>query len=279
LPLATPLHDGAIAVVDYRCTAGPHDRPYAEVHDAYSVSYVRRGSFGYHTRGQSFELVAGAVLIGRPGDEFMCTHAHHAGGDECLCLRVDPALAAELGDRLWTSRALPPLPMLGVSGELAQAAAASGDRERLTADVYGFLERFAASATGCEPPARNALPRERRRIVQAALWLDAHAGETLDIAGIARSAHMSTFHFLRMFARVIGKTPYQYLLGARLRQAARLLATDASSITAIAATVGFGDLSNFVRTFGRAAGMSPRAYRSFARGLRNNVQAEVAPHS
>ena len=276
MPVATPLHDGPLSVIDYRCTAGPHDHPYAEQHDAYSVSYVRCGSFGYHTRGRSFELVAGAVLIGRPGDEFMCTHAHHAGGDECLCLRVDPALAAELGDTLWTSRALPPLPVLGISGELTQAAAARRDREHLLAAAHEFLARFATLA-GTAAPTRTILPRERRRLVQAALWLDAHAGETLDIAGIARSAHMSTFHFLRLFARAIGTTPYQYLLGARLRHAARLLATDADPITVIAGAVGFGDLSNFVRTFGRAAGMSPRAYRSMARGLRSNFQAQAMP--
>jgi hypothetical protein len=44
--------------------------------------------------------------------------------------------------------------------------------------------------------------------------------------------------------------------------AARLLSDDARSITDIAYDVGFGDLSNFVRTFRAAAGMSPRTYRT-----------------
>ena len=37
----------SIAVFDCRCEAGPDDKPYAELHSAFSLSYVRKGSFGY----------------------------------------------------------------------------------------------------------------------------------------------------------------------------------------------------------------------------------------
>ena len=58
---------------------------------------------------------------------------------------------------------------------------------------------------------------------------------------------------------MLGVTPHQYLVRSRLRRAARLLADGARSISDVAFDVGFGDLSNFVRTFHRAAGVSPRA--------------------
>ena len=77
------LRRASISVFDYRCTAGPNDRPFVERHESFSVSYVRKGSFGYRLRGQSFELVAGSILVGHRGDEYMCTH-DHASGDECL---------------------------------------------------------------------------------------------------------------------------------------------------------------------------------------------------
>jgi len=50
--------------------------------------------------------------------------------------------------------------------------------------------------------------------------------------------------------------------------AARLLADHDRSITDVALDVGFGDLSNFVRTFHRAAGVSPRRFRRAAKGDR-----------
>jgi AraC family transcriptional regulator len=42
--------------------------------------------------------------------------------------------------------------------------------------------------------------------------------------------------------------------------------------------VGFGDLSNFVRTFHRAAGVSPRAFREASRGKRKILQDRPALH-
>ncbi|XXT60555.1 helix-turn-helix domain-containing protein [Sorangium sp. So ce590] len=69
------------------------------------------------------------------------------------------------------------------------------------------------------------------------------------------------------------------LVRARLRRAARLLADGARSITDIALDVGFGDLSNFVRTFHRAAGVSPRGFRRAARGDRKIFQDRLAARS
>jgi len=94
----TLSQDESIKVIDYRCEAGPADPPFPERHLSFSASYVRKGSFGYRTRGQSFELVAGSILVGHPGDEYMCTH-HHALGDECLSFHLAPELAESIGGR------------------------------------------------------------------------------------------------------------------------------------------------------------------------------------
>ena len=75
---------------------------------------------------------------------------------------------------------------------------------------------------------------------------------------------MSPYHFLRTFKLVTGITPHQWLLRARLRDAARRLATSRASITTIALDVGFEDLSNFIRSFRAEFGLSPRQYRAAA---------------
>jgi len=105
---------------------------------------------------------------------------------------------------------------------------------------------------------------DRRRAVEAALWIDEHSAEPITLDAGARAAGLSMFHFLRVFSRVLGVTPHQYLVRCRLRHAGRLLAENAESITDIALRVGFGDLSNFVRTFRRAAGVSPGRFRRMA---------------
>lgn len=263
---ATTLHSGPISVVDFRCAAGPGDPAFPEQHAAFSISYVRHGTFGYRVRGREFEMVAGAVLIGFPGDEFMCTH-EHACGDECLSFRLTPEVADTVGseDEVWKRGALPPLAQIMVLGELAQAAArgASG----VGVDEVGMLlaMRLAELAGGRSQRLRRASPRDRRRAVETALWLDANAHEPVDLARAARRAGLSPYHFLRVFAGIVGVTPHQYLLRARLRHAARALAEDDRPVSDIALDVGFADLSNFVRTFHRAAGTSPRGFRQAAR--------------
>jgi len=274
--IATPLlRSASLSATDCRCDAGPADAPFAECHDGFTLAFVRRGSFGYHSRGEAFELVAGALLMGRPGDEYTCTHEHHAGGDECLAFAFAPATLESLGvpTDAWRSRALPPLPAPMLLGELAQAAADRRLGLGLDEAGLGFAAGVASLLADRPLAAAPLAARDRRRAVEAALWLDAHAGEVVDLDRTAAVAGLSPFHFLRVFARVTGVTPHQYLLRLRLRHAARLLADDALPVTEIAFEVGFGDLSNFVRSFHRAAGVSPRRFRAAARGERKFRQA------
>ncbi|WP_434045727.1 MULTISPECIES: helix-turn-helix transcriptional regulator [Sorangium] len=271
--VTTVVRRDSISVLDYRCSAGPGDAAFVELHGGFSVSYVRKGSFGYRVRGQAFELVAGSLLVGHPGDEYICTHDHVAG-DECLSFHLAPALVDAIGGRsdAWRAGGVPPLPELMVLGELAQAAAEGRSGVGLDEAGMLFAARFVDVVSGQQRRPPEAAARDRRRAVEAALWVDAHAHEPLDLERAAREAGLSAFHFLRLFARVLGVTPHQYLVRARLRRAARLLADGALSITDIALDVGFGDLSNFVRTFHRAAGVSPRGFRQAARGERKLVQ-------
>ncbi|HWM45889.1 MAG TPA: AraC family transcriptional regulator [Xanthobacteraceae bacterium] len=267
----------SLSVFDCRCSAGPQDEPFPELHTGYSISYVRRGSFGYRVRGVAFELVSGAILVGFPGDEYVCTHEHACCGDECLSFRFEPALAdTALRDALWRVGSLPPLPELIVVGELAQASASGASNVSL--DEAGLLlaARVADAAAGRRRDSPPPSARDRARAVEAALFIDDRADEPLDLEGLAQGAGLSPFHFLRVFAKTIGITPHQYLIRSRLRRAARLLASEELPVTTVAYQSGFGDLSNFVRTFHRAAGVSPRGFRAAAKGGRNILQERLA---
>ena len=267
----------SITVSDFRCSAVPGDKPFAEQHRCHSISYVRKGSFGYRSHGQGHELVAGSVLVGFPGTEFICTH-DHVCGDECLSFFLEPELVDATGERseAWQIGAAPPLPELMVLGELAQA-------------VGRRLQRYRSRRSRTsprQPPGRGGRreshadrPRSRRAIV-AAQWRR-RCGSTrirdrpVELEDAAAQAGVSPFHFLRLFSSVLGVTPHQYLVRSRLRHAARLLADDDKAVTDIAYDVGFGDLSNFTRTFHRAAGVSPLKFRQASRGMRKIFQERL----
>jgi AraC-like DNA-binding protein len=161
-----------------------------------------------------------------------------------------------------------------VLGELAQQTAGGKTDLGLDEVALAFADRFAAIASGSREEPMVATDRDRRRSVEAALLLDERSNEPWNLEEVATELELSPFHFVRIFRAALGVTPHQYLVRARLRHAARLLATD-TPITDIAYAVGFGDLSNFIRTFNRAAGVSPRAFRKASRGDRKILQDRI----
>lgn len=269
----------SMTVSDFRCTAAAGESPYIEQFARHSVSYVRRGSFGCHHRGRFFELIAGSVLVGHPGDDFMCTH-DHVCGDECLSFTLAPDLAEEIGGTAdtWRAGAAPPLAELMVLGELAQAAADGQSDIGLEEIGHVFASRLVAAVSGRDRRPATITARDRRRAVTAALWIDANSHRSISLDDAAGEAGVSAFHFLRSFAAVVGVTPHQYLVRSRLRHAARRISKEDAAITDIAYDVGFADLSNFTRTFTRAAGVSPLKFRQASRGIRKIFQERLAQH-
>lgn len=276
--VATRVFEGTgVRVDDYRCSSGIGAPAIIEQHGGYSLSFVRRGSFGYRSLGREFELTAGAVLVGRPGDEYACTHEHTCG-DECLSFYFDPEVveAADLDRSAWAVGALPPLAALVIAAELGQAAVDA--RSGVAPDEAGLLllARFASTvAADGRQRRRPSTALDRRRAVEVAFWIEANAHLPIGLEDAAARAGVGAFHFLRLFGGALGVTPHQHLLRCRLRASARLLVSSDLSVTEVALEAGFEDLSNFVRTFRRAAGTSPGAFRRMANGDRKILQEVI----
>jgi len=251
-----------------RCGLGPDDKPYPERHHGWCIALVRRGAFAYRGADRIRELRAGWLLLGRDGVEFECSHPA-CGGDDCTAIHIDGALledvraATPLGGRdPFPVSVLPPVPR--VAGELAAAdralrAGATIDTDALAMTVVAAVLR----ACGAEPPrAREPSRRDRERVAAALDAIDARPDEPWPLGELAALVDASPFHFARAFRAIVGTTPHRYLIAARLRRAAMLLLDTRRPVTTIAYEVGFGDLSNFVHTFRREMGATPRDYRS-----------------
>lgn len=97
--------------------------------------------------------------------------------------------------------------------------------------------------------------------------VDRSYSQPLDVAALARTAHVSPAHFSRRFKKAYGETPYQYVLTRRVERAQELLRNTDTSVTDICLEVGFQSLGSFSSTFHRVAGCSPTAYRATVRGF------------
>jgi AraC-like DNA-binding protein len=101
----------------------------------------------------------------------------------------------------------------------------------------------------------------QRHLLRTKDVIDTRYREPLDVATLAAIAHVSPAHFSREFRRAFGETPHQYLMTRRLERAAALLRTSDRAIADICLAVGLRSIGSFTTSFGRAFGVTPRAYR------------------
>ncbi len=86
-------------------------------------------------------------------------------------------------------------------------------------------------------------------------------GSALTLEELAAEAALEPKYFCRVFRQLTGRTPVNYLNYYRVECAAELLCSTQESITDIALSCGFGDVSYFSRMFRRYKGEPPSQYR------------------
>jgi transcriptional regulator GlxA family with amidase domain len=107
----------------------------------------------------------------------------------------------------------------------------------------------------------RAVEETNRRMLRARDVMDRAYSEPLDIAALARIAHVSESHFIRTFRATFGETPYRYLQRRRVERAMFLLRSTPASVTDVCMEVGFTSLGTFSRTFTGIVGEAPSVYR------------------
>src|SRR4051812_31179494 len=102
------------------------------------------------------------------------------------------------------------------------------------------------------------------RVITAKMFMDNHFDEPIALEQVSRQGYLSRFHFHRLFTRVYGRTPHQYLTSLRLEQAKVLLQKEGISIAQVCNSVGFESLASFSLLFKKRVGFAPQYYRNIA---------------
>lgn len=107
----------------------------------------------------------------------------------------------------------------------------------------------------------------RDRMVQAALeFVEKNYSANIKLGDMAQAACCSMYHFIRVFKRVTGYSPYEFLIKYRINRAKDLLRTTNVTVEAIADSIGFDSTSSFIKTFREIEGLTPLKYRRFWNG-------------
>lgn len=162
-----------------------------------------------------------------------------SGGTATVCVRLGQENARE-AERL-----------------MARAAAAAGEADGESTHLAVFLSLLLFLAKEGEEPAAP----PKTPLQNAIEYVHAHIAEPLAVEDICRAAHVSKFHFCRLFKERMGLTVMEYVLTTRLLQAKTLLRTTSLSVGEISERCGFSGISYFSRIFRETHGLSPLAYR------------------
>jgi AraC family transcriptional regulator len=86
--------------------------------------------------------------------------------------------------------------------------------------------------------------------------------EPLTLAAIAAEAHLSVYHFIRVFRAETGETPHRFLTRLRIERARRLLSGSTLSLAQIADQCGFSSPGALSSAFLGQVGVRPSVYRN-----------------
>jgi AraC-like DNA-binding protein len=275
---ADPAPSGAVSrtlakgegwrLIEVICRSGPADRPFEEEHAWTSVSAVMSGVFTYRSAHGRALMSPGSLLLGNRGACFACGHEHGIG-DRCVSFQVSPELAEETAGDLkglrrssFGSPRIPPLEsLLPVLTELRELAGAPDPVQAEELGLRLFTAAFVLDGSA-DIVTEN---RDEARIASAVRIIDAQFAQPLSIARLAKAVGLRRRRLAGGFKRVVGVTPYNYILNRRLDAAAERLRSGQGTVLDVALGVGFGDLSEFTRRFKARFGQPPGAFRTARR--------------
>jgi AraC family transcriptional regulator len=252
--------DGWI-VRDVVCTSGPDDHPFEEQHESVLIAIVVAGTFHYRSAAGRDLMTAGSLLLGNCSSTYECGH-DHAAGDRCIAFHYAPHYFERVVSAKPLFRLVRLPPLRPFSRLVARACAGLTGSAPVSWEELGIeLATLAFDHSSGDSVRSRSVPASSvARVTRVVREIEDHSDRPLDLRTFARDSGLSPYHFLRTFERVTGVTPHQYLLRTRLREAAFRLAEPAKIID-VALDSGFGDVSNFNRSFRAEFGTSPRAYR------------------
>ena len=111
----------------------------------------------------------------------------------------------------------------------------------------------------------GAPPRSAGVAADALRFIEGHCLERLSLRDVARAVHRSPAYVTTALTRATGRSAVQWITAGRMAEARRRLLHSDEMIDVIAERVGYADPTHFIRTFRRAHGATPAAWRAARR--------------
>lgn len=242
-------------------------------HDGHQILYVASGEVQITIDGEVYDVGPGSLVILSRFEEHSIQVRQ--GEYKRYTLRISSDQSAELsGDHLLYSvlvnRSFGFRHVIDVGEERERVERLLADMTREYAcpgamgeELLGsYLKQLFILLYRCAPDVfPSAVSSGARMIRDAQRRLEGAYGSSFSLASLASEYHVSVSYFTHLFKEVTGYAPIEYLMLCRLSAAKQYLCETDLPIKEIVDRCGFGDESNFSRTFKARTSVTPSAFR------------------
>ncbi|MDD3243572.1 MAG: AraC family transcriptional regulator [Eubacteriales bacterium] len=242
----------------------PGERHVERIHPQSVLLLVLQGELFFEEEGVPISLTAGEWYIQRDG--LGQSASRPSDSPYYFYVHFDGAYGAGQGE----------LPLRGrfdggqMAGQMNALLRAAGLPGADFAAQGAFLQLLAVLQT------RPADALGRTLAEALAQRMAGEPGSCKDLNTLAKEMNYSPDYLIRVFKQEFSITPHQYLTQLRIEQARQLLLTTDRTLTDIAQTCGYGDVSAFHRAFCKREGCAPGNWRARMRQA-GVSQGAVAP--
>ncbi len=223
------------------------------------VIFTTDGRWRFHGRDGWVDVDRDVVVLGHVAESYCCAHHAAVPDDRTIYLSIDEVALRRLldghPDAALLDEPVPRRSSLPLDGRLAARLRGLAQHDSaLRLDLLALDLLLELHAVRPRPPRRHG-----EAIAAARTYLDERFAEPVSLALLARGAHVSPFHFHRLFREQVGVPPHRYLVERRLDRAAELL-RGGMAAAAAGRAVGYESASHFSTAFRRRFGVSPSKF-------------------
>ena len=236
-------------------------------HDHYEVYYFCSGQIQYYIEDQSYNMVAGDVLVIPPGRMHRVVTVDEAVPYSRIVMDLSEAYCKRLMARVsdhFVFRGVPTYLFASPDGnrEILERMLSFLDME---AGEAGVLERDATvtllllELDRCFKNAPTAVGEEHS-LAQVIRYIDANFTRSITLEEMAERFFISKYHLLRRFKKLTNSTVHQYILTKRILLA-RALLRQGMNPADVATECGFQTYSGFYQAFLSQTGQKPSSFQ------------------
>jgi len=244
----------------YTCNSAYEiDRNY---YHAFLLFRILKGHLNFKYRGRSFTAKDGDIVF------LDCKEYHHYWADDFVTFQwfhFDGSSSQAYFDMLYETQG----PCFSEKTELYfpfnyildELKSPAPEEHKLSFLIHNIIGLLAYRDKRQEPTV----------IQKARQFIQDHYHEDITVPDIAKHVALNPFYFSKLFKKITGVAPHQYLSYIRIKYAKTLLAETTHSLTYVAEKCGYSSDSHFIRAFKKETSVTPTYFRRYfdASGFRD----------